>query len=220
MVLFLRLSFRTTYLAPAADSFITVLKTSIVEALAEYPLHNHGEPRNESRDPALGCISSDRFARLVAREWTDSTGKFKVKAEFVEFKEGIVRLAKEDGQIISFPLGRLSATDQKYVHERAASSQPPRVEAWNGSPRLTLKGHSKTVKSVTFSPDGVTIATGSWDGTVKLWDAGTGRQRTTLDAFKLGVNSVAYSPDGADPGSRRMEGRDDHALEHDNGQES
>ncbi len=51
--------------APAADSFITVLKTSIVEALAEYPLHNHGEPRNESRDPALGCISSDRFARLV-----------------------------------------------------------------------------------------------------------------------------------------------------------
>jgi WD40 repeat protein len=38
---------------------------------------------------------------------------------------------------------------------------------------LTINGHSDGVHSVVFSPDGKRLATGSSDGTVKLWDAAT-----------------------------------------------
>jgi WD40 repeat protein len=37
---------------------------------------------------------------------------------------------------------------------------------------------------------------GSWDGTVRLWDAGTGAQLQTLEGHSDAVTSVAFSPDG------------------------
>ncbi|MBN3923809.1 MAG: ribosome assembly protein 4, partial [Nostoc sp. NMS4] len=39
----------------------------------------------------------------------------------------------------------------------------------------TLEGHSSTVFSVGFSPDGKTLASGSGDNTIKLWDVSTGK---------------------------------------------
>ena len=35
----------------------------------------------------------------------------------------------------------------------------------------TLKGHDGHVYSMAFSPDGQQIVSGSWDNTVKIWDA-------------------------------------------------
>jgi WD40 repeat protein len=52
------------------------------------------------------------------------------------------------------------------------------------------------VSAVAYSPDGSTIATGSWDMTVKLWDAATGKERTTF-RWPIGrVYCLAYAPDG------------------------
>jgi WD40 repeat protein len=53
------------------------------------------------------------------------------------------------------------------------------------------------VYSVAFSPDGKTLAAGSADGTVGLWDVATGQQIGDPLAAPGGpVYSVAFSPDG------------------------
>ena len=50
-----------------------------------------------------------------SRQWTDNTGKYRVVATFVEFKDGRVRLRKEDGTEIALPLARLSQADRDFV---------------------------------------------------------------------------------------------------------
>ena len=52
-----------------------------------------------------------------------------------------------------------------------------------------------TVRSVAFSPDGRTLATGEASGHVGLWDLATGHQTATLTEGSF-IYSVAFSPDG------------------------
>ena len=69
-------------------------------------------------------------------------------------------------------------------------------DATTGSPLRTLTGHTDYVLSVSFSPDGNTLASGSRDTTVRLWDATTGSPLRTLTGHTDGVSSVSFSPDG------------------------
>jgi WD40 repeat protein len=61
---------------------------------------------------------------------------------------------------------------------------------------LTLNGHGRPVPSVAFGPDGQTLASASEDGTVKVWDPGTGTVIRTLMGHTGAVASVAFSRDG------------------------
>ena len=57
-------------------------------------------------------------------------------------------------------------------------------------------GHTARVAGIAYSPDGRLLASGSEDGTVKLWDTATGLCIATLDGHCRGVWCIAFSPDG------------------------
>ena len=71
-------------------------------------------------------------------------------------------------------------------------------ELWEISPYhiATLEGHKKGVLSVSFSPDGTILASGSRDNTIKLWDMATQTNIATLEGHADEVNTVSFSPDG------------------------
>jgi Trypsin-like peptidase domain/WD domain, G-beta repeat len=74
---------------------------------------------------------------------------------------------------------------------------PSTQVSWQNPTLLaTLTGHSDYVFSVAFSPDGRTLASGSRDNTIKLWDVPSQRQIATLTGHSNYVFSVAFSPDG------------------------
>jgi WD40 repeat protein len=61
---------------------------------------------------------------------------------------------------------------------------------------VTLRGHEQGVFSVSFSPDGKFLASGSLDKTVKVWEVGSWREVATLRGHENWVSSVSFSPDG------------------------
>ena len=71
------------------------------------------------------------------------------------------------------------------------------ITAFAQKPELYVQtGHSDFVVSLTFSPDGRTLVSGSRDNTIKLWDVTTGQELRALKGHPGRVNSVALSPDG------------------------
>lgn len=79
---------------------------------------------------------------------------------------------------------------------------PPEVEESLPTPQqskwkcaLTFIGHFDSVTSVAFSPDGKTLASGSRDKTIEIWDLKQGRRWYTLTGHQDAVEAIAFSPD-------------------------
>ncbi len=60
----------------------------------------------------------------------------------------------------------------------------------------TLTGHDSTVMAMAISPDGKTMATASYDRSVRVWDLSTGECREKLHGHTGPVRALAFSPDG------------------------
>ena len=69
----------------------------------------------------------------------------------------------------------------------------------NAALSTPLTGHTNVVTAVAFSPDRHTLATGSWDQTVRLWNVTDPAHPTPLGSpltgHTGGVNAAAFSPD-------------------------
>lgn len=59
-----------------------------------------------------------------------------------------------------------------------------------------LSGHTDSVQGCAVSPDGVLLATASFDGVARLWHLADGTERARLRGHADGINSCAISPDG------------------------
>ncbi len=110
-----------------------------------------------------------------------------------------MNLAQRDGE----------AADIEHLVERLKRTRPEETGGndlrgfeWYYWDRLchtdlrTLTGHTNYVLSVAFSPDGRRIVSGSFDDTIKVWDATTGQESLTLKGHTNYVWGAAFSPDG------------------------
>ncbi|BAZ87911.1 trypsin-like peptidase domain-containing protein [Dolichospermum compactum] len=107
---------------------------------------------------------------------------------------------------IATPLKPIEITTKPTQPEKPPEiiRKPPEVR--NNTPTnftlaQTLSGHSGDVYSVAISPDGRTLASGSYDNTIKIWNLATGKLIRTLSGHSRSVvsrsvESVAISPDG------------------------
>src|SRR5947209_1484556 len=65
-----------------------------------------------------------------------------------------------------------------------------------GTLLFTYRGHSSSVYSLAWSPDGKRIASASFDNTVQVWEPLTGNHAFTYRGHSDLVYDVAWSPDG------------------------
>ncbi len=59
-----------------------------------------------------------------------------------------------------------------------------------------VRGHERFIRSIAYSPDSKYLVTGSYDNTIKIWDATGGYELKTLLGHTDRVRSVKFSPDG------------------------
>ncbi|MFO1497005.1 MAG: serine/threonine-protein kinase, partial [Verrucomicrobiota bacterium] len=85
------------------------------------------------------------------------------------------------GQLIALSVERDSLVR---LYERASSRE------------RALTGHRDFISGLAFSPDGALLASGSVDGTIRLWDTATGQSCATLFGHMQEATDVAFSNDG------------------------
>jgi len=85
-----------------------------------------------------------------------------------------------------------------------SGSRDKSVVVWNltreseqnyGVPRRSLTGHSHFIQDLTISSDGQFALSGSWDGTLRLWDLNFGTTTRRFVGHSKDVLSVAFSAD-------------------------
>jgi len=86
----------------------------------------------------------------------------------------------------------------RYVEAQELLRQCQGVAYWKNASAKVLADHAAAVESVSISPDGRTIASGSRDNTIKLWNLETGEVAETLLGDTSAILAVDFSSDGTE----------------------
>ena len=66
----------------------------------------------------------------------------------------------------------------------------------SGEQLMILEGHTNTVDSVRFEPDGVHLLSSSWDGTIRRWDLNSGEEVQRYEVPDASVYMIELMPNG------------------------
>jgi cytochrome c len=155
---------------------LVLLPPGMTAALAQ--LRGHGGPVR-----AL-AISSDGATAI--------SGSFDSTA----IRWSLTRNAAE--QVLRFHADAVNAVALLGDGRAATAGADGRIAIWtagNVQPDRVFEGHSAPIAALAVSPDGATLASASWDQTLRLWPLAGGAPRV-LEGHAQNVNGVAFAPDG------------------------
>jgi cytochrome c len=141
-------------------------------------LRGHGGPvralaiSSDGQTAISGSFDSTAIRWSLTRNAAEQVLRFHTDAvnAVVLFKDGRAATAGADGRIAIWTAG-------------------------NAQPDAVLEGHTAPIAALAVSPDGTTLASASWDQTVRLWPLAGGAPHV-LDGHTQNVNGVAFAPDG------------------------
>ncbi|MCB9461534.1 MAG: protein kinase [Anaerolineaceae bacterium] len=98
------------------------------------------------------------------------------------------------------PDGDMAATGSGPLRLVEGANTDTSIHLWNistGETIATLEGHTNTVDSLDFHPDGQHLLSAGWDGSIILWDIESGEQVRTYSDHAGRVYDVNFSADGS-----------------------
>ncbi len=134
---------------------------------------------------ALAAYSQDPNGRAEIIVWDVSTGKELHKWSLQGRAMFDIQFSPDGGLIAMAGLAEVglwdAATGKEWLRLSVPKDAPPPL--W--------------LNSIAFSPDGRTLAAGSRNGPIYLWEVCTGHARAVLTGHRAMVTSLDFSPDGA-----------------------